>query len=388
MFNSKLYIGLACFLLAGAYSCKREINQPLPGEYPAPAPVSKVEVVNIKGGAQLTYMLPQDGSVRYVEAVWSYNDVERSVKASAFTDTLLLEGFGDTLSHEIKVYSVNAGQQRSAPVTVVIHPLTPSIVDIFRSISVVPYWGGVKVELTNEMKKPVTINILATDSITGKLKNTDAYMTNLETEVLVMKGYKAVEQQFGFFVSDEWGNSSDTLYTTLTPLEEIELDKSKFRLIDLPGDLNGRYYSDAIVYSSPRIWDNNIATFMHSAVNTPFPQSITIDLGEVVTLGRFRIWPRMDVLNALYAGGDFKIFEIWGSEDEPDESGSWDNWIKLRDCEVIKPSGLPLGQLSGADIEAANAGHEFLILATESRIRYIRLKVLQTWGGQVQHLFI
>ena len=54
---------------------------------------------------------------------------------------------------------------------------------------------------------------------------------------------------------------------------------------------------------------------------------------------------------------------------------------QLQTCEVVKVSGLPIGINSNEDIDRAQAGHEFLIPADAPAVRYIRIKMLQTFGN-------
>ena len=51
------------------------------------------------------------------------------------------------------------------------------------------------------------------------------------------------------------------------------------------------------------------------------------------------------------------------------------------DCLVVKPSGSPSGTVTDEDITAAEEGHEFAFELSQEPIRYIRLKILSTWGG-------
>ncbi|HMG11207.1 MAG TPA: DUF5000 domain-containing lipoprotein, partial [Mucilaginibacter sp.] len=46
----------------------------------------------------------------------------------------------------------------------------------------------------------------------------------------------------------------------------------------------------------------------------------------------------------------------------------------------VKPSGLPVGQNSQADADFAAAGEPFTFPTGVPAVRYIRFKVLETWG--------
>src|SRR3546814_11935428 len=62
-------------------------------------------------------------------------------------------------------------------------------------------------------------------------------------------------------------------------------------------------------------------------------------------------------------------------------SGGEGGWVKLLECEMIKPSGRPLGNNTLEDEEVALAGHEFTFPLDAPPVRYLRFKILETWGG-------
>jgi hypothetical protein len=51
------------------------------------------------------------------------------------------------------------------------------------------------------------------------------------------------------------------------------------------------------------------------------------------------------------------------------------------DCESIKPSGLPLGQLSIEDEEQARNGEDFTNNPNNPPVRYIRILAKRTWAN-------
>src|SRR5688572_25583039 len=70
----------------------------------APTQVSEVRSVRTPGGSKLFYKSPEDKNLLYVKAVYDIQPgVERESKTSIFQDTLVLEGFGDTLEHHVKI---------------------------------------------------------------------------------------------------------------------------------------------------------------------------------------------------------------------------------------------------------------------------------------------
>ena len=135
------------------------------------------------------------------------------------------------------------------------------------------------------------------------------------------------------------------------------------------------------------IWDNNLSVIWHTVPSAGFtpPQTFTIDLGLKAKLSRFMLWNRYDY---PYAQHNPRYFEVWGTKElshginDTYWSGTeWKKeWILLGDFEVIKPSGLPLGQVTDEDRAAERAGFEFIFESGAGEIRYVRFVVKETWA--------
>jgi hypothetical protein len=162
-------------------------------------------------------------------------------------------------------------------------------------------------------------------------------------------------------------------YANITlPTFERKLDKSKFAVQVLPTDA-----TDNHGWLMPNLWNENYGT-PGFATRNGTDQWFTFNMGQTVTLSRFRVWQAND---RYYKGESVKKFEIWGSA-VPNPDGSWASWTKLMDCQSVKPSGSPVGTNTQADIDYANAGEEYLLPAGAPSVKYIRIKVLETWGNQ------
>src|SRR5690606_14988482 len=113
---------------------------------------------------------------------------------------------------------------------------------------------------------------------------------------------------FGVYVTDRWGNNSDTLVQKLTPLFEQQLDKSKFQVLSLPDDVKNSWPTSGI-------WDNvdlvNGKGFSNQ--DAPFPKGFNFDIGVKSKISRLRLWGVHD--NREFSGGNVKQFELWGSND-------------------------------------------------------------------------
>ena len=75
-----------------------------------------------------------------------------------------------------------------------------------------------------------------------------------------------------------------------------------------------------------------------------------------------------------------KQWEVWGRNDAPSQDASWEGWTKLMDCQSVKPSGLPVGQLSEEDRTRVAEGETFLFPKGVPEVRYIRFKVNDVWN--------
>lgn len=163
-----------------------------------------------------------------------------------------------------------------------------------------------------------------------------------------------------------------TQYDDFPPIKRIVLcDKSLFQAMFLPGDL-GDAYGWYLYY----LWDNSTNEPGFHTQNQTAPVSFTFDMGATAKLNYFKLWQRM---SGLYNYGNLKRFEVWGSNN-PNTDGSWDSWTMLGSFTSVKPSGLPTGQNSDADTRFAEAGEPFLFPANVPSVRYLRFKVLESWG--------
>ncbi|HYH56731.1 MAG TPA: DUF5000 domain-containing lipoprotein, partial [Anseongella sp.] len=238
-------------------------------------------------------------------------------------------------------------------------------------------FGGVKVDFANESEANVVLTVLAADSV-GDMVTADRIYTKALAGQFATRGFPDTERRFGIFVRDRWDNRSDTMFVELTPWPEEQIDKSKFSVVNLPGDNTVQHCcGDGVV----DVWDGNwnSGDVFHTKPNN-FPVSFTIDLGASVTLSRLIFHHRRGggagASDGAYTGGDVKMFEIFGSND-PANDGSWESWTRLGVFESRKPS------------DDVNENFEFAVVNGEGfdfplgipPVRYLRFRAIQTWGG-------
>jgi len=387
MQNYKFYFSIGILLLT-IFACKEDKHFPVENDKISPAPVTNLVAESLSGGAKLSYTLPDDPDLLYVVAEFEIQKGNiRRVKASSYDNSLTINGFGDTLTHKVMLYSIDRSENRSAPVIIDVVPLSPPVKETYKSLIVAPDFGGITLSFTNLSEANIVIHVLTKDSL-GDWITVENYYTKNRQGSYSTRGFEAVETQFAIFISDRWNNRSDTAKYVLTPLFEEKVDKSKFKIYDMPTDNKGVHMSAA--YSIDKIWDEKFSDpCYHSKPGSGKPQWFTFDMGAQVQLSRFKMWSFRGATNLtyMYAAGAIQKFEIWGCSAIPPADGSWAGWVNLMNCETVKPSGLPLGTLSNDDILAAIAGEDFTLPTGTPIVRYIRIKSFETWG-KVDYVYI
>lgn len=231
---------------------------------------------------------------------------------------------------------------------------------------------------SSEMVDALKTKIYYLDS-SGKDKVLDIIRGNNQLQISDWKPKGAYEVRT-YYVPE--ANAVDTFFVTETgifPEKIVEMDKTKFSEVVLDNDIPLNVYGGALSKAWDGIIDSN--NFAHSNDGTPvtYPAWFTFDLGEKAQLKRFDCYPLIrDDLN--YNKGNLKQWEIWGRGDSPVNS-SWDGWIKLMTCNSYKPSGRPIGENTEEDKAYISKGEKFEFPSNIPEVRYIRINVLDTWGG-------
>jgi hypothetical protein len=166
-------------------------------------------------------------------------------------------------------------------------------------------------------------------------------------------------------------------------LFEVELDKGRFQEKRMP--------NDALPFGANRVpflWNNNrtgsasgSGGWYRTANGSGVPNQVTIDMGVKAKISRFIMWQRGSISeqSLLYTAGSPRLFELWGSND-PNPDGTYDSWVKLMDCELIKPSGQPIPTNTQEDLDQATLGHDYSVPLDAPEVRYVRIRVIRTYG--------
>ena len=126
---------------------------------PAPAQVTGVEIRNTPGGAVVKYNVPKDENMLYVQAIYEIRPgVMLETKSSYYKDSLVLEGFGDTQTYDVKLFSVGKNEKASEPLSIQVTPLTPPVLLATKLMQ--ETFGGISVKIENPEKANLAIVLI------------------------------------------------------------------------------------------------------------------------------------------------------------------------------------------------------------------------------------
>ncbi|MDR0560047.1 MAG: DUF4959 domain-containing protein [Prevotellaceae bacterium] len=363
-----------------------------------PPPPADVKVEPLPGGAKITYSLPKETDISYVRGDFRFQGKDWTVRASAFDNCLTVLGLGAVAPVEMKLCLVDHSENRSTPINVTFTPDRPPFETVFESMTVEAGWGGVLVKWDNPSGADMGITLFAADTL-GQLNEGSIHFSSAKKGEWTFRPYAIVKRRFGVMVTDQWGNSSGIRSRDITPKRELKAGAVQRVLpYDNNSEQNGQSFS--WMFDGNKVGTGNIS--WHSAENHALseyrfqtPILFTIDLGSSFTPNRFVLWQGRWAENFLYSHHNPRLFELWGTADlqlgqhpETLDDGSpnpywledWkQDWTPFGNFEIAKPSGLPMGQTSDADVSQANAGHEFML--SNISVRYVRFVINATWVG-------
>lgn len=367
-----------------AISCKEDLGfkEPIDTDTTSPDPVSNIVMESLPGKVKLTYKLPANTGLSYVQAVYKItNGRTLEAQSSTYNNSILLEGFADTLEHEVTVYTYKKSAARSVPVTVKVKALEAPLWNVFKSLEINNSFGGYFLKAENITKDPISIIVLKPNIYQEfEADHNRSIHTSIDHIESRQRGMDTIDYKFGFFVKDRWGNMSDTLYQTIKPLFEKQLDPNLFRTFPLPGDAPQVTNGARLEYA----WDNRFGwpytSFTHQVNGGTDPHMITFDTGVLTKLSRVWIRPYPEG-SRWYFLTTMRKFEIYGSANPSLTGALSPSWVLLGSYEVVKPSGLPLGTDNAEDAAIASAGFSWDVDPNAPKVRYIRIRCLENFAG-------
>lgn len=368
-------INLVLFSVLILGACAEKNLEPTSPSLGKPGVITDVSVEATPGGAIVSYRIPNSEDILGVKAVYTItNGRQQEVSSSFYDNKLTIVGFNDMSEHTADIYVFNRALELSDPVTITFTPLESPLSKVEKSMAIINDFGGAQFQWANELKAPIVFDFLAADSV-GQMVTRRIASSEAETMQQSLRGFKPEARKFAVVLSDQWGNYSDTITETIIPLFEEEMPKSAMSIMKLGNDASFTNWEGTDNF----LIDDDTENFGHSA-NSSIPAPFTIDLGVEAKLSRIVMYQRF-FSDLYYNWGNPQKFEVYVSATRPAQSGDWNGWTKVMDCEIIKPSGLPISDNSDEDIAVAQEGHEFAFPLDLPPARYIRINILSTWGG-------
>ncbi len=375
----KYYIILMAIISLVSCSKGKEYS-PISESLGIPNIITDVKATPAAGGVDITYSIPADKDILYVEAHSKLaNGAEKIARTSYFDNKISIRGYVSQEAQTATLYTVNRAQEKSKGITVNFEPLASPMKAVEESLKIIGDFGGVTFEWLNPESEPLTMEFLAPDSL-GKFSTVKILSTNADTAKMSLRGYDPEPIKVGVIISDNYGNVSDTLKPAdgiVTPYYEQEIPKDNLHLLYLDGDISLTAHGG----KDEGFLDDNFATFGHSDLGTIPGGSYGIDYGTTIKCSRFVFWHGHAAEWTYYWWGSVKTFELWVTNEVPNQNGTFDGWRKLGDYEITRPSGPGIGADSEEDYAMAKEGHNFNIPLTEEPFRYIRFVFNTTWGN-------
>lgn len=380
-------------------SCQEEFIGQYPVDNVPPQPIKNVQqIAQVSGGAILSYELPDDRDLLYVQANYTLDTGEEMVvKSSMYGTQITVDGFAEAAPRKVTLYAVDRSHNLSTPVEFTVNPAQSAIYDVENTLRLIPTFGGMQINWENPTGGNVVI-MVSEDIMDGSdvQQNVANYYSSSKLGEAFVRGYEAKPHTFYVQVKDRWGNRTEVKSTTLTPLyEEFIVPKDEttqyFKRWNGDPDIPYRQYNTNYVIE--KLWDGvtmygtSGSNFYHTPAGFPFPVCFTFDMGRTFRLSRFKLYQR-GTADWVYNHGNPRIFKVWGSPDdkarvnpkEPDEHP----WTLLGEYESIKPSGLPVGKKSCTeeDIEKGAGGEDYdFTYGSAFEVRYLMFEIDKTWGG-------
>ncbi|NJN25720.1 MAG: DUF5126 domain-containing protein [Cyclobacteriaceae bacterium] len=408
-----------------------------------PGSVTNVEVENTNGGAILTFVQPEDEDLLGVKAYYKYIEggEVRTKFTSAYSDTIMIEGFPDVKTRTVKLVAIDKSMNESVPVEINITPLTPPVQLIRNTLTISETFGGVYAKWINEFNTNVVVTLFVEDSVNNELEIYEAYYSSSTEGSYAFRGFKNVERRFVLEIRDRWDNYSTLLDTVLTPLFEEEIYGRNRETQDYEWHRYGidvdagtaKWWGDNLAqrpdgqHPFKEMWDGitwsndswahtgNDSNILNDYLEddqydenyTVEPLYFTILMDKPASFSRHKYWMR--ARNPVFSAQCWEHYRIWATNDPkpiadfastteslkywtawPEIGGTdaWKNdWVMVADCKVELPSGeTDPNKLTEEDRAFVIAGFDFDCdpQYANKQFKYVRFEIIKSFGGGVQ----
>lgn len=398
-----------------SFSCGDDhLNGPI-GSLTAPEQITVREVENRSGSSVIYYDRPNDDNILYVKAVWKTDDeIEYNQTASFYTDSIIVDGFGEEGSYTVELFTVSSGEVYSDPVEVEVNPSRPPFLIAYDNLEITPTFSGIRVTTENPTKAKLAFRTFKKDESDEWIEIGTEYTLSSTVEYFSRGHEPDVDQEFRVQIRDKWGHWSPPVDEVCSPWFEKELPKNLFReiaLCNLSGD--GSFVPEQDGFPLPsnfwghkmhswngsnvefeRLFDGEIGNSSqcyHTKPLAPLPQHFTIDLGEKYNLSRFTLWPRNDPAN-LFRGGHPQIIRLYGAsyngsdpEQLVDDIENREAWLDLGIFYLSRADGSfepypGTGDRTAEDNALVENGHEMTLNSIDQMIRYVRVQTIKCFS--------
>lgn len=386
-------------LAMSLYSCKEDVIGQYPVEFTPPDSVSNVTYESLPGAVQLTYKLPVDKDLMYVKATYTLDDgTKMEAAASAFTNKLLIDGFGKGDSiRTITLVAVDLNQNVSLSKEIKVIPKESPIYDVFNSIKAGADFGGIYMRWKNPLKAKVIVVATTPDAAGNSVVTIGGkFYSSADSAAVNVRGYDTIPRTFNIQVMDRWGNKSPiSILKNVKTFYEQEIPKGNFKRWN-PTDIPYEAYAGGI-FDIEKTWNGKWGSVIgagdcfSTASGKNKLSSVTYDLNSLsdVSTGKGLIVPSRIRINARSGAGYGalpKNVRVWGSispnvlTTNPDGP---DAWVLLSPPEGFLIA--PLSGTSGLTPTAADktwieeTGIDLIFGPGKPAIRYVRIESVSKW---------
>ncbi len=369
----KLYIIILAII---AYSCEEKVLEPVNQSGTVPGEIVVEEVENLNGAVEVTYSLPPNSDLLYTLAKYKTARKDFETKTSIYSSSVLLEGFFEEKEYEVSLVGVNRAGQQGEEVKVKVNPLKSPAVIAMESMDIIPGFGGAFYVWENELKAPLTVNVLFEDSL-GMVRPYDWVETDAPKQSYAIRGLDTIPKKFVVYITDKFFNKTDSLVKTITPLFEEELSVDGNNAIILPGDAEEESWSGGVntLFDDKYGWRESIA------LKTPEDgkPKMTFDLGQPTKISR--VWFKNRV-ESPYGQGNIEKLKIFGLNELPataEEQADMANWEEIGEYHMTPPSGNPNSSYTEGDKAYFLAGVDLSFEISTPKYRYVRFQFLKNY---------
>lgn len=353
------------------------------GQIIYPAKIDSLKAFPGNERLTLEWLLTSDRSITTCIVYWDEDSVVIPVSRSLDVDTIqtTISGLAEG-NYVFKVFTMDENGNRSMGVEKYVEVYGESyqkkianrlIEDI---VATGPYGGYIEWANPDEGFDHANLNYVDSE---GNTREFVISSNENETEItdFIFGGYISY-QSYYIPAPGAIDTFVTNVSTKLLPSGFI-VDKEKFNLVVLPTDIAGDCYG----HSLPYLWNGIVADgdWYHSGCSSDpsdgVPHHFTVDLGAYVTLNKIILNPRQECCQDKNP----KVVQLWGTDDITDAETTlysndpgWEDealskgWIKLLEAET------------GAEWNGGKGPFETDIAPNES-VRFIRLRIVETWDG-------